>query len=397
VVVLAVVLQWHPWTLVRGAVFEAASAAPAEELAAVVAQHPVLSVGRPTASLYLPGANVEGGSVDVGDDGPAMVGLAEAAPGEALAACRALAPYVAPARLLVREAEGGYAVRLGPDGRVDRLAVPWREHLLRHGADDLVHEALLEAVARWESTLDADRAEAALGLAGEATRLRPDDPVGRYAYGRLLLRAGDLAGAAAELEAAIGLEPGHRLRIDASVALARVRLDLGDDDGAARAMRGAGDAAWRNRPLLAVALARVAPDPARPPAATLRRRRRRPAAPRPPRRRAGAAAGGADGRPHDAGPGPGQRLAQTARRGLGSRRRLGPDHRRGAGVGGGAPGRRREGVGRWVTSTWSRRSSRTARGWAPPCRSGPAATTRSASPSCPGDRRTRRWSRPSGG
>jgi tetratricopeptide (TPR) repeat protein len=257
VVVLAVVLQWHPWTLVRGAVFEAASAAPAEELAAVVAQHPVLSVGRPTASLYLPGANVEGGSVDVGDDGPAMVGLAEAAPGEALAACRALAPYVAPARLLVREAEGGYAVRLGPDGRVDRLAVPWREHLLRHGADDLVHEALLDAVARWESTLDADRAEAALGLAREATRLRPDDPVGRYAYGRLLLRAGDLAGAAAELEAAIGLEPGHRLRIDASVALARVRLDLGDDDGAARAMRGAGDAAWRNRPLLAVALARV--------------------------------------------------------------------------------------------------------------------------------------------
>jgi tetratricopeptide (TPR) repeat protein len=255
--VLAAVLQWHPWTLVRGAVFEPAPTASPDDLAAVIGRHPVLSLVRPTASLYLPGVNVDGGTVDVGDDGPVMVGLAEAPPAEILAAGRALAPYVEPARLLVREADGGYALRVGPDWRVDPLTVPWREHLLRQGADDLVHEALLDGVARWESTMDADGAAAALGLAADAARLRPDDPTGRYTYGRLLARAGRLAPAAAELEAAIASEPGHRMRIDACVALAEVRLALGDPDGAARAVRDAGNVAWRHRPLLSVALARA--------------------------------------------------------------------------------------------------------------------------------------------
>ena len=244
-------MQMHPWTLVRAAVFEPRAGVPDHGVAAVVRRHPALSLAAPTTTLYLPGVNLNGGTVDVGDDAPPMVRLAEAAPADIRAACEAVAPYVGPARLLVRDT---FTVRIGSGCTVEPLAVPWREYLVRNGAEDLLYDVLLDALSRCES--DEDMAEA-LGLGEEAVRLRPDDPAGRLAYARLLARLGLDARAAAELEAAIRARPGPRELIDAGVRLAEVRLRLGDADGAAEALRDAGNGAWRHRPLLAVALARA--------------------------------------------------------------------------------------------------------------------------------------------
>ena len=248
---LASLMQLHPWTLVRGAAFEPTTDAPDDAVAAVLRRHRALSLAAGAATLYLPGVNVGGGTMDVGDDARPLVRLAEAAPADVLAACEAVAPHVRPARVLVRDA---FALRLGPDCRVEPLTVPWREFLIRQGAEDLLYDVLLDALSTCES--DEDTAEA-LGLGAEAVRLRPDDPDGRLAYARLLVRLGRDGLAAAELEAAIRCQPRPRERIDVGVALAEVRLRLGDPGGAAEALRDAGNGAWRHRTLLAVALARA--------------------------------------------------------------------------------------------------------------------------------------------
>ena len=248
---LAGLMQLHPWTLVRGAAFEPTADTSDDVLAAVVRRHPALGLAAPATTLYLPGVNVGGGPVDLGDDTRPVVLLAEAAAAEMLAACEAVAPHIGPARLLIRDA---CSLRLGPDCRVEPSTVPWRQFLIRQGAEDLLYDVLLDALSRCESE---EQAVEALGLGQEATRLRPDDPTGRLAYARLLIRVGRDEPAAGELEAAIRCEPGPRERIDACVALAEVRLRLGDADGAAEALRDAGNGAWRHRPLLAVALARA--------------------------------------------------------------------------------------------------------------------------------------------
>jgi hypothetical protein len=249
--VLANLMQLHPWTLVRGAAFEPAADASDDAVAAAVRRHPALSLAAGSATLSLPGVNIGGGTVDVGDLGRPLVCLAEAAPADVLAACELVAPHVGPARVLVRDA---YAVRIGPDFRAEPLNVPWREHLIRQGAEDLLYDVLLDALSSCES--DDDMAEA-VGIGQEAVGLRPDDPDGRLAYARLLVRLGHDGLAADQLEAAIRCEPGPRELIDASVALAEVRLRMDDPAAAAEALRQAGNGAWRHRPLLAVALARA--------------------------------------------------------------------------------------------------------------------------------------------
>jgi hypothetical protein len=246
---LATVMQLHPWTLVRGAVLE-----PVDDLTAVVEAHPVLSFARPTARLRLPGVNVEGGTVDVGGDAPDLIVLAGEEPSEVLAACRALGARVAPAHLLIRD---GYAVHLGPGARVEALEMGWREYLVRHAAEDLLHETLLDALSAGE---DADEA---LGIAREAVRLRPDDATSRYHYGRLLARLGRDEAAEAELSEGVQLEPPLPLYADVCAALAATRLRLNDPAGAVAALEEAGNMAWRHQHLAAVALAKAGrPDEA---------------------------------------------------------------------------------------------------------------------------------------
>jgi hypothetical protein len=249
VAMLATVLQLRPWTLVRGAVLE-----PVDDAAAVVEVQPALSLVTPAAQLRLPGVNIEGGMVDVGGEAPDLILLAGESPSDVLAACRAVSTHVRPAHLLVRDGESGHAVHLGPDSRFEVLRIPWREYLVRQGAQDLLHETLLDALSRYQ---DESTDAGALDIAREAVYLRPDDPAGRYQYGRLLARLGRDEAAVAELSQAMRLKPPPPLYVDVCAALAEARLRLSDPAGAVAALDEAGDLAWRYRHLAAVALARA--------------------------------------------------------------------------------------------------------------------------------------------
>jgi hypothetical protein len=94
-------------------------------------------------------------------------------------------------------------------------------------------------------------------MAREAVHLIPDDPAGRYTYGRLLAWVGRDDLAAPQLAEAIRLKPDPVRYLDACVALAEARLRLGDPSGAAAILDEAGGLAWRHRHLAAIALARA--------------------------------------------------------------------------------------------------------------------------------------------
>jgi tetratricopeptide (TPR) repeat protein len=190
-------VQWEP-VQTSGEVLLFPRAGRQADLAARIGGVARLSPAQ--AQVYVGGVNIDGGTIDVGEDGQ-VVQLLPGTLEEISQAAHSLVGLVEPARFLVVQDAHAQAFFIGDTVVVEPVS-DWATHLAERGAAQVAIEVLLEGH-------DKPRAEH-LPDAEAAVRLSPDTHWPRAHLGWLLMRLGHFEKARVELERAIAAEaPDH--------------------------------------------------------------------------------------------------------------------------------------------------------------------------------------------
>jgi tetratricopeptide (TPR) repeat protein len=171
---------------------------PGREAEAVACAGGVVSIVASRLSVQVPGVNIEGGEVDLGDAG-AVVRLSDGSAAELEAAARALAPWVEPAQFVSRDGLRGNLVSVGDPVSVTAVA-HWAQPLRDARSLEALCEQLLP---EGPPTLEA------LANTEELARLCPEAMAVHRKLGWLLMRLGRYEEALAPLELSIGAEAPH--------------------------------------------------------------------------------------------------------------------------------------------------------------------------------------------
>ena len=106
---------------------------------------PHVQVSHRAAEIYTPGTNIDGGWFSVGDEQP-IVRMADASIDDIARSTAELIDYIEPTRYLVRDHDGTRAVHVAEDIEIVDLA-DWRRHLVTEAQQELLVEAVTEAIA----------------------------------------------------------------------------------------------------------------------------------------------------------------------------------------------------------------------------------------------------------
>ena len=233
---MVTIVQWEP-VLALGYVLlevrpgsECVAGSVANELS-IVDQATVI------AEVHIPGVNIRGGMVNVGDSGPDFVTITESAATDVLAAAQALASHIEPARFLITS---GHAVTLDGQCHIEALTTSWIEYVEQTCATDVACRILLAAPIASSNNPRAYPPSADLLTQTEAAvRLCPDSFDAHFTSAWMLDALGRHAKAVAECERALALPATDVDRAMASDQLGHAHHELGAFAKAVEAYRAA--------------------------------------------------------------------------------------------------------------------------------------------------------------
>ncbi len=253
---MSCLVQWSPVAAARHVLFFVRAGAE-HEVAAIAATEPHVSTATAATEVFLPGVNLDGGSVDLGDAGPDIVTVSGSSSQAILDAVDLLCGHVEPAAFLF---PGGPAVHV--DDRVEVYDPPgtWAGYLTDVCTVDRAYEALLVGASSLAQVhFGSEIEEWVLDGARAAARLCPDRFDAHAHCARLLNALGHHVEATEHAERAVATATRDHLRAEAFTAIGYARHALGDYAGSVAAYRSAyecGKRPDRSR-ALGIALMRV--------------------------------------------------------------------------------------------------------------------------------------------